>query len=289
MHEIDTMIIGGTEAYNLKGEAFGKILDEVVLSTPFGSSAPIRILDLGECKAGLLSRHGEAGYQTSAPFVNYRANIYAAKELGAQRVISWNGAGAINRMICPGDYVILDDYVDLTKKRDYTFYPGRGYGFIRQSPAFCPELRLALYRAARAVEPRTFDVGVYACTEGPRLETETEIRMYAQAGADVVGMTIVPEVLLAKELEMCYASITYISNFAEGVRPAASSTNNVFASLLPGEFLEQMKASTRRFAEIIPAAITSLGRERKCACGHFMDVYKKRGDIGEDWHGWVAT
>jgi 5'-methylthioadenosine phosphorylase len=288
VYEIDTMIIGGTEAYNLQGSAFGSVLDELVFSTPFGPSARVRILDLGTCRAGLLSRHGETGYQTSAPFVNYRANIYAAKELGAQRVISWNGAGAINRMIRPGDYVILDDYIDLTKGRDYTFYPDRGYGFIRQNPAFCPELRQALYCAAQAVEPRTFDVGVYACTQGPRLETATEIKMYATAGADVVGMTIVPEVLLAKELEMCYASITYISNFAEGIRTSESATSSVFASLLPSEYLEQMKTSTRRFAEIIPVAIKSLAQERRCACGHFMEVYRQRGDIGADWHEWVT-
>jgi 5'-methylthioadenosine phosphorylase len=289
MHNtIDIMIFGGTEAYNLDISSFAPIVEEGVVQTPFGPSSPIRILDYGNCRAGFLSRHGEKGYSVSAPFINYRANVYAARELGARRVISWNGAGSINRFLQPGDYVILDDYIDLTKNRTYTFYTGKGYGFIRQNPAFCPELRQALFNSASKLEPRTFDVGVYACTEGPRLETTTEIRLYGQMGADVVGMTIIPDVYLVKELEMCYASLTYISNYAEGVHKSDSSTQGVFSSLLPQENTERMKASTRRFGTLLGDVIRSLPHDRRCSCGCSMEVYKQRRDIGGDWHEWIS-
>ena len=181
---IEIMVMGGTEAYFLDRGDIGPVVDEVRLETPYGLANKISIIELGGKHVGFMSRHGEHGYSVSAPFVNSRANIYAAKELGCKRILSWNGAGAISPHIIPGDYVIIDDYIDMTKKRDYTYYVGKGFGFIRQNPAFCPECREALFEAAKEVEPRTFDGGVYVCTEGPRLETKAEIRMYGMWGGD---------------------------------------------------------------------------------------------------------
>ncbi|MBR3179075.1 MAG: MTAP family purine nucleoside phosphorylase [Clostridia bacterium] len=287
--EIEIMVMGGTEAYFLNRGDIGQIVEEVRLETPYGLANKISVLDLGGKYVGFMSRHGEHGYSVSAPFVNSRANIYAAKEMGAKRVLSWNGAGAISPHITPGDYVIIDDYIDMTKRRDYTYYVGKGMGFIRQNPAFCPECRKALFDAAKAVEPRTFDGGVYVCTEGPRLESKAEIRMYGMWGADVVGMTIIPELYLARELEMCYASLTYISNFAEGSARLSQQQNaSIFSSMLPEEVAKRMKDSTKALPLIFKNAMLSLLEDRKCNCSHSMDVYKKRGDITEDWHTWVT-
>lgn len=285
---IDILVIGGTEAYFLNRADIGKILEEQRIETPYGLSNKISIMSVNDRYVGFMSRHGEHGYSVSAPFVNYRANIYAAKELGAYRILSWNGAGAINSHITPGDFVIPDDYIDMTKKRDYTYYVGKGYGFIRQSPAFCPECRAALFAAAKEVEPRTFGSGVYVCTEGPRLETKAEINMFRMWGGDVVGMTIIPELYLAKELEMCYSSLTYISNFAEGSAKIDVTSTGIFTGMLPEDSAKRMKDSTLLLPTIIKNTIVTLLDKRTCRCGNTMDVYKNRGDIGLDWHEWVT-
>ena len=288
-HRIDILVIGGTEAYNLDREDIGTIVEEVRMETPYGLANKISIMDIGKDKlVGFMSRHGEKGYSVSAPFVNSRANIYAGKELGARRVLSWNGAGAISPHITPGDYVVIDDYIDMTKKRDYTYYVGKGYGFIRQNPAFCPECRSALLESAREFEPRTFDGGVYVCTEGPRLETKAEIKAYGMWGGDVVGMTIIPELYLAKELEMCYASLTYISNFAEGSDRLGNANGSIFSAMLPDDIAKRMKDSTKVLPQIFKNAMIKLLDEHSCRCCHSMDVYKNRGDINDDWHTWIT-
>lgn len=288
--KIEVMVIAGTEAYNLDFGGFGRVVGSTAVETPFGKSAKVSLIDMNGISAGVMSRHGERGYSISAPFVNYHANIWAAKELGAKRIISWNGAGAINRLLSVGDFVILDDLIDMTRKRDYTFYPDRGYGFIRQNPVFCSEVRSALYQAASQFSPHVFRRGVYVCTEGPRLETASEIRVFDTWGADVVGMTPVPEVYLAKELEMCYASITYISNYAEGlVKPQESKQEGVFGSLLPADEAAVLKESVQLLPKIVSTAISLLSEERDCPCVTAMKKYRDRGDIGDDWHTWVNT
>ncbi len=288
--EIEILVMGGTEAYFLDRGDIGTIVEEVRLDTPYGLANKISVLDLGGKYVGFMSRHGEHGYSVSAPFVNSRANIYAAKEMGAKRILSWNGAGTISPHIMPGDYVIIDDYIDMTKNRAYTYYVGKGMGFIRQNPAFCPECRQALFDAAREIEPRTFDGGIYVCTEGPRLETKAEIRMFKMWGGDVVGMTIIPELYLARELEMCYASLTYISNYAEGdPRLSVKQNASIFSSMLPETVAKRMKDSTKALPLIFKNAMLKLLEGRSCNCGHSMDVYKNRGDIGDDWHTWVTV
>ena len=287
--EIEIMIMGGTEAYFLDRGDIGLVVDEIDLETPYGMANKISIIELGEKYVGFMSRHGEHGYSVSAPFVNSRANIYAGKELGCKRILSWNGAGAISQHIIPGDYVIIDDYIDMTKKREYTYYVNKGFGFIRQNPAFCPECREALLEAAKIFEPRTFDGGVYVCTEGPRLETKAEIRMYEMWGGDVVGMTIIPELYLARELEMCYASLTYLSNYAEGSARLGKDNQSIFSGMLPIEVSKRMKDSTKVLPFIFRNAMLKLLGVQKCNCSHSMDVYKNRGDIGHDWHTWVTA
>ena len=287
-YNIEIMVMGGTEAYFLDRGDIGPVVDEVRLQTPYGLANKISIIELGGTHVGFMSRHGEHGYSVSAPFVNSRANIYAAKELGCKRILSWNGAGAISPHIIPGDYVIIDDYIDMTKNRNYTYYVGKGFGFIRQNPAFCPECRAALFEAAKEFEARTFDGGVYVCTEGPRLETKAEIRMFGMWGGDVVGMTIIPELYLARELEMCYASLTYISNYAEGSEKLGAKNDSIFSGMLPEEAAKRMKDSTKVLPQIFKNAMLKLLNWQSCNCAHSMDVYKNRGDIGDDWHTWVT-
>ncbi|MDI6827217.1 MAG: MTAP family purine nucleoside phosphorylase [Armatimonadota bacterium] len=281
-------VIGGSQAHTLirSGSIFGERIGSV--QTPFGESQPIyRILD-GDINYLFLSRHGEEGYRVSATFVNYCANIWALKELGAGRVIGWSGPGAINTNLRLGQFVLPDDVIDETKRRTYTFFEGMGVGFVRQNPVFCSDLQDV---ALKAMVKLGLDIrlgGTYVCTEGPRLETPAEIRKYKLFGADMVGMTLVPEVFLAKELEMCYVPICYITNYAEGVRNSDFVPGELFEGLLTSDEQKVVEESVNQFPSIIAEIARLLkGRERNCNCPHLMDRYRKRGDLGPDWHSWV--
>jgi len=283
-------VIGGSQAYDLlqRGSIHGKRMGEI--QTPFGPSQPIyHIQDtLGEML--FLSRHGEKGYSLTAPFVNYRANIYALKELGVQQIVSWSGPGAINKAYQIGEYVIIDDIVDETHGRESTFYKNRGIGFIRQSPVFCITLRECMKNSLKNLKINFSDKGTYVCTQGPRLETPAEIRKYKSYGGDLVGMTLVPEVFLAKELEMCYAAICYVTNYAEGIVDRPFKAGELFEGLSNDADRKAVENAVSRFPIVIKEIVKNLTRQRiLCQCQSLMERYKKRGDIGPDWHDWVTN
>ncbi len=282
-------VIGGSGAYTLlqNGSFTGQRIGPI--STPFGESQPIHRFAASDAEFLFLSRHGEKGYQIAAPSVNYRANVWALKELGTARIISWSGPGAIDDSLAIGQYVLPDDLIDETKRRTYTLFEGLGIGFVRQNPVFCPELRKSTSTVLYDLDAEHRHTGIYVCTEGPRLETPAEIRKYKLLGGDLVGMTLVPEVFLAKELEMCYMPICYVTNYAEGIRPAGFVPGVLFEGLISDEQRRIVDASVARFPEIIHELVTRLsGQERVCACGRLMERYRKRGDIGEDWRTWIV-
>ena len=265
------------------------------LRTPYGLSNPVHLCEKAGFRFLFLSRHGEEGYGKTAPYVNYRANIYAAKSLGVTRIFAWTGPGAISRKFLPGDLVLPDDLLDFTRNRPSTFYEGKGIGFLRQFPVFCETLREALRGAwgsreggKRGETGRFHSGGTYACTEGPRLETPAEVRFLARAGADLVGMTLCPEAFLARELEICYAPVAYVTNYAEGVRKMPYRPGTLFEGMLPpggGAAVEAAKNAIPGIA--IAAARAVAGEERDCPCAVSMERYRRRGVIGPDFRRWV--
>jgi len=210
-------LICGLEKYCLSSELRAGLSGETRMNTPFGRSSIIKFLEVDGGRLPIILRHGVEEIEVTAPFVNYRANIYALKELGVNRIVSLNLVGAINPILRIGDLVVPHDFIDFTKRR-VTFYENRGWGHVRMSPPLCPELRNALIKACKKHAGRVMERGVYACTEGPRLETPAEIQFLRMAGGDVVGMTLATEATLARELEICYASVCFVMNYAEGVR-----------------------------------------------------------------------
>ncbi len=281
--------IGGSMAYKLMADQAisGQRLGPQ--PTPFGDSAAIYQVGSGQQGFYFLSRHGEKGYHTAPTFINYRANIWALKELGVERIVAWSGPGAINLDLRPGSIVIIDDMIDETRRRPTTFYEHGGLGFIRQSPVFCQTVRSALASAARKADLVVHETGTYACTEGPRLETPAEIRKLAHFGADLVGMTLCPEAFLARELEICYAPICYVTNIAEGLAPRQYQAGLKFEGMTTaGEDVAIEKALSH-----LPQVITetmrqlALHRSRDCPCAQSMSRYRRRGDIGDDWHKWI--
>ncbi len=282
-------VIGGSQAYDLlkSGDITGKRLGE--RNTPYGLSQPVYQLNEEYNNAIFLSRHGEKGYSTTAPFVNYRANIYALKDLGVQQIISWSGPGAIDRNLVIGQFVIVDDIIDETKTRKSTFYINKGVGFVRQNPVFCPTLRQTIKVSLQSVNVLFSGQGTYVCTEGPRLETPAEIKKFSICGGDLVGMTLSPEVFLAKELEMCYASICYVTNYAEGMVDRPFKPGELFEGLANDEDRTRVKDAVFNFPVILKQISKELASTKNiCVCDSLMQRHKNRGDIGEDWHDWVS-
>jgi 5'-methylthioadenosine phosphorylase len=187
--------------------------------------------------------------------------------------------------------VLPDDLLDFTRCRPSTFFEGKGIGFIRQFPVFCEMLRGAL-RTAKwkgRTGPRLHPKGTYACTEGPRLETPAEIRLLASAGADMVGMTLCPEAFLARELEICYAPVAYLTNYAEGVKPLPYRRGTLFEGMLPEESAARVERAKNAIPLLAIAAARSLsGKERDCPCAVSMERYRRRGVIGDDFRKWVS-
>ncbi len=202
-------LFGGTAAYHLTPADFGDAEALPPLDTPFGPG-PI-FLRLASSGVLFSSRHGADKLARSAAFVNHRANLWAAKEYGATAILSWNGVGAINSLLAVGDKIVPDDLIDATRARDAASFQSSGRPSLKGT--FWEAGRAALIESAAPAFPR----GVYVCAEGPRLETPAEIAAFAQMGADVVGMTLVPEVFIADEMNLPYASLCIITNIAAGL------------------------------------------------------------------------
>lgn len=278
-------IIGGSQGYRTVA-GLSELGCINPFKTPFGYCPPVHKLQVEDQEIFFLSRHGETGYTVSAPFVNYRANIWALKELGVSKIVAWSGPGAIDTSIEIGEILSPADLIDETDGRKSTFYEGLGIGFIRQNPVFCPQLAQSLSEVVLRKFGRCRRNDVYVCTQGPRLETPAEIRKYATFGATLVGMTLAPEAFLAKELEMCYCPICYVTNYAEGVVERKYREGELFEGLLG----DSEKAAVENAVKMLPSiAIEALMSDKKtdCNCGVSMKRYRLRGDIADDWHSWI--
>lgn len=259
-----------------------------VYATPYGDSRPVHFFRHEDVEFVVLSRHGEAGYEISAPFINARANLYALKTLGVERILAWVAPGSLNLKMEPGDLVVPHDVLDEGKGGPRTFYAGVGWGFIRHNPMFCPELRAAVLRALAGGPFMVHDRAVYVATTGPRLETAAEIRKFRLLGGDLVGQTLVPEVFLARELEFCYAGLTYVVNYAEGLLERPYQPGVLFEGLATPEEVEKVQATEAAFPDLILRLLPALAETpRQCPCPRLMERYRVRGDIGEDWRTWV--
>lgn len=280
-------IIGGRDAYKLLAKnQNAERLDRI--DTPFGASQPIYVLEHAGIRYYFLSRHGETGYTINPTFVNYRANIYALKELGVSHVMSWSGPAAINLKYLVGQYVIVDDLVDETKNRESSFFRFRGLGMIRQNEVFCPTLRNVLRGALLDLHLDFADRGTYVCTEGPRLETPAEVRKYASYGGDLLGMTLAPEAFLAKELEICYAALCYVVNYAEGLKERPPARGRLLGGLITRGEMKQVEEAFGYLPRILTRFVERLPKVKTvCTCQDGMLFYKKQKRISENWREWL--
>lgn len=204
-------IIGGTGLYRMENL---EKLESVSISTPFGNpSAPIIRGGIDNTQLLFLSRHGQ-GHICAPHRVNYRANIFALKQLGAEQIISVSAVGSLRETIHPGDIVLVDQYIDRTRGRATTFF--EDYGIVAHVGFADPvdqALQEAIYSAAMRIGVTTHKGGTYVCMEGPQFSTRAESNLFRSWGADVIGMTNLPEAKLAREAELPYASIATVTDY----------------------------------------------------------------------------
>jgi 5'-methylthioadenosine phosphorylase len=254
-------IIGGTGVYDPR--ILANIREDVV-ATPYGS-VKYTVGEYAGRAVAFIPRHG-SDHSIPPHLINYRANIWAMKKIGVRNIIATTAVGSISLNMKPGDFVLVDQFIDFTKNRHTTFYEGgdRGVVHVDVTNPYCATLREALVTAGQDTNISIHSRGTYVCTEGPRFETPAEISAYAKLGGDLVGMTNVPEVVLAREAEMCYATVSMVTNYAAGISPIP---------LTHGEVLDTMRNNTEKIKKLIMAAIERINPEQDCVCRHALAEY----------------
>ena len=203
-------IIGGSGLYEMEGM---RNVRHVRVRTPFGNPSDALVVgEIGGRTLAFLPRHGR-GHRIPPSQINFRANIYAMKKIGARRVLSLSAVGSMKENIRPGDIVVVDQFYDHTRFRPNTFFSDGIVGHIPFADPVCPALADAAYHSARKVVKRVHRGGTYLCMEGPAFSTRAESRIYRKWGVDVIGMTNMPEAKLAREAEVCYATLALATDY----------------------------------------------------------------------------
>ncbi|HII03982.1 MAG TPA: S-methyl-5'-thioadenosine phosphorylase, partial [Candidatus Nitrosotenuis sp.] len=203
MEQAEIGIFGGTGIYD---SGLLKEAKEITVETPYGKpSDSITVGIFKGKKIAFMPRHGKK--HTIPPhLINFRANIWAFKQMGITRIIAPSAVGSLKEQIAPGDFVLPTQFIDFTKSRKLTFSEEGKVFHISVADPFCPELQSSILKAAQAQNISVHKDCTYVCIEGPRFSTKAESRFYRTTGADIIGMTLVPECQLAREAQMCYAS-----------------------------------------------------------------------------------
>ncbi len=252
-------IIGGTGVYSPETLAG---FEEKIIATPYGDAA-CKIGELHGNQVVFITRHG-AGHSVPPHKVNYRANIWALKSLGTEEIFATTAVGSLNKDMKAGHFVVCDQALDFTKSRINTFYdtPERGVAHVDFTSPYCPRLRSRVIKCLEQTNIQFHKTGCYVCTEGPRFETAAEIKMFAMLGGDLVGMTNIPESVLAREAEMCYTNCSIVTNMAAGISPVPLSHSEV---------VEAMAQSGKNMAKLIELFIAdNSADEAECGCAHCM-------------------
>jgi len=240
-------------------------VSEVEVETPFGEpSAPVTIGEFGETgtEVAFLPRHGPK-HQRDPTNLPYKANIYALKQLGVERVLASNAVGSLKEGLPPQTLVVPDQIYDRTKRRDLTYF---GDGVVVHQPfadPYCPHMVDHLAEAAdEATDAKTQQGGTYVCIEGPQYSTRAESEHYRAQGWDVVGMTAIPEAKLAREAELCYATVAGVTDYDVWKADSEVTLEEVLANAAENE--DSIK-------ETVEHAIRTLPDERDCDCGHSLE------------------
>jgi 5'-methylthioadenosine phosphorylase len=229
------------------GSGFYRFLDdveEVAVATPYGPpSARIRIGEIEGRRVAFMPRHGDE-HELPPHRINYRANVWAMKEVGARRLIGPSACGSLKPELPPGTFVFADQFVDRTRGREDTFYDGPQTTHVAGAEPYCPGLRATLVECATELEIPLADAGTIVVIQGPRFSTRAESRWFAAAGWDVVNMTQYPEAWLARELELCYANVSLVTDYDVGLEgmPGVEPVSAEVAFRVFAENLDRLRA-----------------------------------------------
>jgi len=205
-----TGIIGGSGLYHIEGL---DIIESFDLDTPWGKpSAPLMLAGFHGQEIVFLPRHGE--HHAIPPHkINYRANMYAMKLMGVSRIISISAVGSLREDIAPGDFILVDQFVDRTSDREKTFFDGPVVAHVSMADPTCANLQAPLLQACQKANITTHAKGTYLVMQGPQFSTRAESELYRQWGIDIIGMTNMPEAKLAREAEICYATVAMCTDY----------------------------------------------------------------------------
>jgi len=248
-------ILGGTGIQAMAGL---QVLERIELETPFGPpSAPYVIGLLEGRRVAFLARHGE-GHRLLPSELNFRANIYGFKALGAPRILSASAVGSMREDIEPLDVVVIDQFIDRTRHRADTFFGEGVVAHVAFADPVCPALRRTLAQAAREEAPRSHDGGTYLCMEGPQFSTRAESNLYRSWGVDVIGMTNLQEAKLAREAEICYATLALVTDYDCWKVDEEPVTVEAV--------LDHLRRNADTAQRVLRGALRSLPERRDCAC-----------------------
>jgi 5'-methylthioadenosine phosphorylase len=253
-------VFGGSGFYSLLEHR-----EERRVDTPYGEpSDALHLGEIGGRRVAFLPRHG-ARHQYPAHVVNYRANLWAMKEVGVSRILGPCAAGSLQRHVRPGDFVVCDQFVDRTSARADTYYSGPRAVHVSTADPYCPEVGPLAIAAARDLGIPVHERGTVVVIQGPRFSTRAESRWFAAQGWEVINMTQYPECALARELELCYTNVSLITDYDVGVEedPGVSA---VSADAVVRVFNE----NNARLRELLHTLIPRIPVERACPCGHAL-------------------
>ncbi|MCL2503611.1 MAG: S-methyl-5'-thioadenosine phosphorylase [Coriobacteriia bacterium] len=248
------------------GSGFYELLEdpqEHRISTPFGApSSPVMIGDIAGRSVAFLPRHGR-DHGLPPHMINYRANLWAMKELGVTQIIGPNACGSLQKDVEPGHFVICDQFVDRTSGRKDTFFDGPITTHVSSADPYCPQMRAAAIESARSLGITTHDAGTVVVVQGPRFSTRSESKWFASQGWEVINMTQYPECYLARELEICYCNISLITDYDVGMEGVPPVSND--------EVIRVFAKNNSKVRDLIHRMTPALPRERKCVCASALE------------------
>jgi 5'-methylthioadenosine phosphorylase len=249
-------IIGGSGLYAMKGLTDTK---EIKVKTPFGNPSEAIVTGLLEGKrVAFLARHGR-GHRILPTEINFRANIYALKSLGVDRIISVSAVGSLQEELAPGEFLVADQFVDRTKNRVSTFFGDGLVAHVTFDKPTCPQVSRFLADASVHCGVKVHRQGTYICMEGPQFSTLAEAHMHRSLGFDVIGMTNVTEAKLAREAELCYGTIAMITDY--------DCWHPDHESVTGAQIIATLNQNAENAQQVLREAVKSLPAEHDCKCG----------------------
>jgi 5'-methylthioadenosine phosphorylase len=255
LQQAEIGIIGGSGLYSMPGLSATR---EEKVSTPFGEPSDAFVLgELDGRKVAFLARHGR-GHRLLPSELNFRANIYAMKKLGVERILSVSAVGSLKEEHKPTDFVVPDQFIDRTFHRESTFFGEGIVGHVAFGDPVCATVAAAIVAGCETVGVVGKAKGTYVCMEGPQFSTRAESNLYRSWGADVIGMTNLQEAKLAREAEICYATMAMVTDY--------DCWHESHDAVTVDQIIAVLNQNAANAAKVVRAAVAAMPRERSCVC-----------------------